>query len=109
MTHDERRRRRAAIAAAAKADGPVAAALRFGVTPETVRTACREHGVGMTRAAPSSVSTYEIIGALISTDTPIAAVAAARGLSKQRVHQIYQKCLAAGIPVRTRARGRPKA
>ena len=99
MTHPEKRARREAMARAVReGESPAEVAQRYRVGYATVREAMREHGVVIDdrRAAVKKITTYTIIARLIRGVRP-AQIARDCGVSRQRVGQIYQKCVEAGI------------
>jgi hypothetical protein len=65
-----------------------------------IRAACRENQIKIPRTSPSkwnpSPQTFEIVAELIRGRTMME-IAADRGLSKQRVHQIKQQARGSGI------------
>ena len=66
----------------------LAVAEDFGVTPQTVRNACREYGVELERRY-FGARTLEILAALIEDDhCTLSEVADRFGVSRQRVHKI---------------------
>jgi len=109
--HAARRLRREKVAQYVRRAGGArealdAAAEKFGVTVNTVRTACREHGVAYVAAVSheSPASTYKIIAALFTT-ARMDDIAAKHRVSKAFVSQVYARCRKAGIPVPERKRG----
>jgi hypothetical protein len=65
-----------------------------------IRAACRENQIKIPRTSPSkwnpSPQTFEIVAELIRGRT-MTEIAAERGLSRQRVHQIKQQARGSGI------------
>ena len=101
---ERRASRRAAVVAFLEASAdpnPVrAAALRFGVSEAAIyKTAER---TGTSHRPGREISRYDLIADLCNTDESLGALARRRGLSRQRVCQVYARCRAAGIPVRER-------
>ena len=112
MTHNERHQRRSDIAAAITAGTPAAEmAQRHGMSLSNVYLACKEFGVqsnGASTVKENRVpqSTFSIIAALLNTDRTMIDLAAQFRISKQRVSQIYRRCLDCGIAVRKREAGK---
>ena len=106
MTHAEACERRREMALAAEnglTTGQVAE--KFGVNYTTANRALMVYGV---TSRLIKKDTYKIISALINTDRLLTEIAAAAGVSSQRIGQVYQRCIEAGIPVRIRAIGRQR-
>ena len=50
----------------------------------------------------------QVLADLLNTELSLTQIGAARGVSAQRVHQIYEDAVRAGIVVRRRTVGRPR-
>ena len=107
MTHPERAARRLAIAEYVRETGCTVdeAAKRFGVTVSTAAGACRDHGV---KAAAKSrglqPNTLKILADLFDATSTIDEIADRRGVTKQRVSQVFVQALKAGIPIPRRTK-----
>ena len=105
LSHEVRRERRQEMAAYAAAGHTVAeTAQQFNVSSRTAANAIKAAGV--TAVASGRVgahfSAYEVIADLINTDLSLGAIARKRSLTRQRVAQIRDASLAAGIPMQPR-------
>lgn len=76
-------------------------AKKFGVSPSTVYVAGQEHGIITSRV---KASTYSIIGRLFDRGATFQEIGNEFGVSRQFVHQIYERCLKGGIPVPKRSK-----
>ena len=106
LTQPERAARRARLAAevaAGKSKQEVAS--EYGVALSLVRTACEEAGVRRESHNTVWPSTFQVIAALANTDATLTDLAREFRVTKQRISQIYLRCLDAGIPVRVRSHG----
>jgi transposase len=105
LTHAQRRVRRAEIAQLV-ADGlPIAdAANQFGVSIETVRRACQEHGVAH-RNVRIQASSMRVLAELLNTRSSTDEIGDRLGFSRQWVQHILRAAREAGIrfPLRDRA------
>ncbi len=102
MTHPERKERRARIAAYVREGHSVAEAMEaFGVQGHMVHRSCRENEVPVPKAPGrrSSLSTYQILAALITTGDTIRQIAARSGVSPQYVSQLAHRARTGGIPL----------
>jgi transposase-like protein len=108
LSHEDRQVRRRGMAEAVRAGERLTeVARRFGVVPATVREACRLHGVKSSQPARKlSRSTYRVLAALFDRTRTTRQIAQDFAVSHQWVYLIYQKAVAAGIPVPVRAPGR---
>ena len=107
MTHPERAARRQKIAEYCREHTQIEAALEYGVSIHTVKAACLTGGVKYRCDNAIASSTYDVIADLVNTDAALPVVGVKHRISRQRIHQIFTRCLKAGIPVRPRARSRP--
>ena len=102
MTHAERAERRLQISKYASLYGVAATVRKFSLSMETVRVACREHGIPFPRlrreAGPHS---FEILKALLD-GVPLMKIADDFGLTKQRVNQVKQQGIKAGFILKNR-------
>lgn len=110
MSHRDRAERRRGMVEAVRSGSTVAdVAQRFGVTETTVRSACFTANVSIGDPPGTlSRSTYAVVAALSNTGDKLIDLALRFGLSESRVNNIYRECVRAGVPVKTRGRGRPK-
>jgi hypothetical protein len=113
MTHHERFLRRKEIAQYINEGNSVNdASVRFKISEATVRSACFEFlGVLPDRrksANELAPSTYKIIARLTNTGRELGIIAKEFGVSRQRITQIYHRCIEAGIPVIIRKQGPKK-
>jgi hypothetical protein len=94
----------AAIAAGSTIDEVAA---KYRVSSGTARDACLVAGVAppSRRVAIRSTGSLAILAALINTDETEASIAARMRLTRQRVNQIKQAAVAAGIAIRPRGVG----
>lgn len=101
------RETREAIAAAVRAGSTIEAeASKHGVSLGTARAACRERGVPVPDLRKIKMfRAYAVIADLCNTDLTTRQIAKARGISHQRVSQIFIESKKAGIPVRPRSVG----
>lgn len=99
ITHAQRRARRTEIAHAVNNGLPLhEAATQFGVTDATVRASCREHGFSTAaKGAAFSATTWSVLSSLLNTRDTMVDIAKRHGVSRQRVHQLMQKAIGAGI------------
>ena len=106
MNHSERRLRRKAIAAAIS-DGKSLqwVASKFGVTVTTVYESCRENGVvprrihSKPREKPIRQMWPRVLALLINSPKSLADIGRDLGISPQRVSQIKELAVGAGIPL----------
>lgn len=101
MTHEERAERRRQIAECVKqGENPSTVASEFGVTIETVKNACYEYTVQFPKITKNSLSSsLEIIAQLMKGDINQNVLAERFKVSKQRISQIRQEAIKAGIIV----------
>lgn len=105
LTHTERAERRERIAAYCKTRTLAQAVSQFGVSESLVQSACREHGVTPKAPKPSNMpdrSRLRLVAALVKTDASYAELAKVHGITRQAVEQFATRCLAAGVPVKSR-------
>lgn len=110
LTHEDRAERRKKIALyfkQKKGNDVYLAATLFGVTVETVRSACKEHGVDPPIRSSEQYqlpneSTFRIIGLLATTKKSLSQIAQEVGVSTGRVFNILGRCKAGGVPVNGR-------
>lgn len=105
MTHAERAERRAKVAEYCRTHSVRDAAQHFGVTPPYVYDACATAGVECLRepSARKAGRVLDIVAALVNTAQPYATIAERKGVTRQAVHAIVTRCVAAGIKVKVRA------
>ena len=101
-THSEAATRRGLIVECAKQYGVSAAAQQFAVSMQTVRNACREHGVVVDRANNvqkiASATSFVILKQLLDGVRP-ADIAKQFRVSRQRVSEIKCAAVAAGFVI----------
>jgi transposase len=102
----ERRRRIAEFVAQGHSRKEAASA--FGVSLDHVLKSCQEFGVPVKELTHFRSSTYGVIAALFNESLTLEEIGQTFRISRQRVHQIYQKCLEVGIPIPKRRRGKAK-
>lgn len=104
LTHAEREKRRLAIADYCRTNTAAKAMKKFGVGTDLVRTACAVHGVtpvaGKSKAPDRS--RLRLIAALLNTTTSYAHLAKKHGVTRQAVQSFAEKCVAAGLKVKSR-------
>ena len=101
-THSEAAVRRARIAECANNYGVSAAASRFQVSMQTVRNACREHGVVVERATnvkPIASATTFVILKMLLDGVRQADISRQFSVSPQRVSEIKTAAVAAGFVI----------
>jgi hypothetical protein len=113
MNHLERRLRRRAMAAAAHDGKPIEwVAFEFGVTVATVHGACRENGVvprrihSNPREKPVRQMWPTVLALLINSSKSLADIGRDLNISPQRVSQIKELAVGAGIPLHPARLGR---
>ena len=101
LNHKQRHSRRREIAGFVRQGSDASmAARKFGVTIQTVRAACREHGVeSPVGRKPTRV--YEVIAGLQQGGT-VTDVAERLGVSRQRVSFVRKACLEYGVSLKRR-------
>ena len=97
-SHEGKRERRKQMAEYAREHGINSAAGEFGVAVRTVTSACAEHGLVVNDGKDIGGLAYRIIAALQAGEQPFE-IARRLEVSRQRVHQIRQKCLEYGVTV----------
>lgn len=102
LTHDERKARRERIAGYCQTKTVAQACAQFGCGETLVLSACREFAVVPHRAAAKTSGRLRLIAALVNTSETYAAVAKRHRVSRQAVQQLAQKCIEAGLPVKSR-------
>ena len=107
MTHPERAARRQAIAEYVRQTKCTVdeAATIFGVTVSTVAGACRAHGVKpAAKSRGLQPNTFKILADLFDATLTVDDIADRRGVTKQRVSQVFVQALKAGIPIPRRTK-----
>ena len=91
-------RRAEAAAAVAAGESPKDVAARYDRVLDWVHRSCWEAGVPYRTGNSVGLSTYRIIAALLRGERQVD-IARQFGMSRQRVGQVREHCLAAGIPL----------
>lgn len=108
MSREERAARRRAIADYVRAsDDPAEAArdaaVQWGVTLMTVRSACFEHGIKLNSYLGGNIAgagTFAILALLLNGDKSVEQLAAATGIAVKRINQVAAAAVKAGIKLR---------
>lgn len=102
MTHAQRHARRLALIEEVRRGRLMTeVAAEAGVSVGLLRKECARVGVAQPQYQVLP-NTYTIIAALLNTGDTLTAIALRFGISKERVRQIYQRCIDAGIAVARR-------
>jgi transposase len=109
LTHEQRAERRKTMAMAVRDGVDIREIARTeGVSLSQIHIACREHGVQTQHLGkrPLGPNHYTILAALFSDDS-CDEIGRKLGIDGSMVQTVYRRCIAAGVPVTRRRRGRP--
>lgn len=106
MTHKESAVRRKKMVAEVEAGASLGeTALKYDVEMTTVRKAC--YTAGCLEVGTARQKTVDLIATMLNTNDTLSQIAKRLNMDLTNVARIYRRCVAAGIKLKARKRGRP--